>query len=162
MLPPDFAGQLGHLHIGLQVLRRHGQQEAIDVAHRRFSESSCVQSRRFAGTRGAFFNWHEWNVATRAFRRAGGTYLAFVSSIRIILYSLPLLGSAPNISIVFVPGPVTVSICRIDTGFLVSGQLQVKFQVSVLPSVDSSPSPLAMPVLWLSIQVETNFLATLS
>src|SRR5262245_51109564 len=39
----------------------------------------------------------------------------FVSSIRIILYSLPLLGSAPNISRVFVLDPVSVPIRIVAT-----------------------------------------------
>src|SRR5262245_15678512 len=68
-------------------------------------------------------------------------FVTFVSSIRIILYCSPLLGSAPNISITFLPGPAVVSICFIVIGLSCSGQLQVKVQVSVLPSFDNSPSP---------------------
>ena len=47
----------------------------------------------------------------------------FVHSIRIILYSLPLLGSAPNISNTLVFGPVRVSTSRMTAGFLVMGQV---------------------------------------
>src|SRR5688572_11800197 len=85
-----------------------------------------------------------------------------VSSIRIILNSLPLFGSVPKLSSVLVSAPVMVSISRIVAGFFVSGQLYVYFHVSVLPSCDSSPTPVMIPVLWLSIHVETNRCATLS
>ncbi len=50
-------------------------------------------------------------------------YFFRADSIRIILYSLPVLGSAANSSTVFVSAPVTVSTCRITTGFFWIGQL---------------------------------------
>lgn len=59
----------------------------------------------------------------------------------IILYSLPVLGWAPYASIVFVLGPVNVSICRSTVGFFVSGQWNEYFQVSVLPSYDCAGRP---------------------
>src|SRR5262245_44836558 len=40
-----------------------------------------------------------------------------VSSTSIILNSLPLLGSLPNISIFFLPGPMVVITSRMETGF---------------------------------------------
>lgn len=46
-----------------------------------------------------------------------------VISIDIILYSLPLLGSSPYISSVFLPGPVVFSICRNTADFFVRGQM---------------------------------------
>src|SRR5262245_55523868 len=85
-----------------------------------------------------------------------------VSSTLIILYSLPDFGSSANISSFFVFGPVSVSTSRILAGPFLSGQLNVKFQVIVLPSLEASPVPVMMPVLWLSSHVETYSFETLS
>src|SRR5687768_2688056 len=101
-------------------------------------------------------------ILNGAYLPARSSPVFFVSSSTIILYSFPLLGSAPNISIVLVFGPVVVSTSRIFAGFFVIGQLYVKFHVSTLPSGDSSPTPVMMLVLWLSIHVATNFCVTLS
>src|SRR6476660_4098461 len=70
-----------------------------------------------------------------------------VNSMLIDLYSLPVFGSGPNISTFLLFGPVLVSTCRMTAGFLVSGQLKLNFQVSVLPSGDNSPVPFMIPVL---------------
>src|SRR4051812_48381273 len=79
------------------------------------------------------------------------------SSMLSILNSLPLLGSVLNISRVLVLGPVRVSIWRMTVGFWLIGQLWLMLVVMVAPSSEISPVPTMMPVLQLSIQVETTF-----